>query len=98
MRLAVWPLKGCGLAIAFSLTSVIILGMQKTVKSWKAWLKPAPDDNAQHHLPMHTVSLRPVKANAMMFTDLCSIAVHIEEEAGSPWRYWAGDRTVSDGV
>jgi len=35
----------------------------------------------------------------MMFTDFSSTAVCImEEEAGRPWRCWAGDRTVSDGL
>lgn len=32
-------------------------GYAEDCYSWKAWLRPAPDDNAQHHLPIHTVSL-----------------------------------------
>ena len=94
-----WPFKGCGLAIAFSLTSVITLAMQRTVTVGKRGsnlpqmtMPSTIYQSTQYHSC-------PVKTNVMMFTDLCSSDVcTTEEEAGSPWRCWAGDRTVSGGV
>lgn len=68
-------------------------------QSWRAWLRPVPDDNGEHHLPAHTISLACSKGKCDIHKcDPCSAAVRItEDEAGNPWRCWAGDGTVSDG-
>lgn len=99
LQLEVLALQRVWIAIAFSLTSVITLAMQRTFTVGKhgsnlpqMTMPSTIYQSTQYHS-------RPVKASVMMFTDLCSSDVcTTEEEAESPWRRWAGDRTVSGGV
>lgn len=92
VRRLLWPFKRCGLTTAFSLTSAVLL--DKAGERGSDLCQMTMVSTIYQRTQYHS---RAVKAN-VTFTDPCSAAVRItEDEAGNPWRCWAGDGTVSDG-